>query len=69
MRRHTLKEFMEHYNPGKIQLVFGQHLINIDTYAEGSAVIIRCFKDRKFELVSVTEYDSFVKEKFMILKY
>jgi len=39
--RHTLKEFMKTYDADKIQLVFGQHLINIDTSVEGSAALVR----------------------------
>lgn len=48
----TLKEFLKTYDAEKIQLVFGQHLINIDTTVAGSAALIRALNaDQKYKFI------------------
>lgn len=46
--RYTLKEFIEHYNPKYIQLVCGDHLVNIDTMMKGSFFLIKAFEKSIF---------------------
>lgn len=62
MERHTLKDFIGIYEPKYIQLMFGWHLINIDTMAKGSYAIIRRFKNDTFEYVSCNK-------DLLVLKY
>lgn len=45
---HTLKEYIDTYNPEYIQLIIGEHLININTFAEGSLLVIRAFESERF---------------------
>lgn len=64
MTRRTLKEYDKMYNPTKIQLLIGQHLINIDYNLEGSHALYKAFKDMKFDL---RYYDS--RSDFLLLVY
>ena len=50
--RHTLKDFMKHYNPETIQLLYGGHIVNIATYCKGSAALVRTFSNEKYYFVS-----------------
>lgn len=52
--KHTLKEFIERYNPNYIQIVIGGHLISIDTNVEGSYFIIKHFIDTTFILSTIS---------------
>lgn len=47
MERHTLNEFMKHYNPESIQLLYGDHIVNIATDCKGSAALVRTFGNEK----------------------
>lgn len=46
--RHTLKEYMKTYQPDTIQLLYGEHLVNINTACGGSYALIRTFENEKF---------------------
>ena len=49
MIRHTLNEFMKQYNPSNIQLIFGNHIVNIQTDVKGSAALVKYFGEAKFD--------------------
>lgn len=59
--RHTLQEFMNHYNPEHIQLVFGVHLVNIETAFEGSGALVRALNDTKFDFVVYDKEHSYLR--------
>lgn len=62
---HTLNEFMHAYLEAEnIQLVFGDHLVNICSKSRGSYAIIRAFKDFTFTFTSYNE-----QTKFLVLMY
>lgn len=48
MNRPTLREFMEYCNPTTIQLLYGEHIVNIDTRCKGSHSLIKAFEDTKY---------------------
>lgn len=56
MELHTLKEFMEMYNPKTIQLLYGNHLINIETDCIGSIALIWIFINEKYFFKSFNNY-------------
>ena len=53
--RHTLKKFLEYYEPNRIQLVIADHSVIIDTELEGSMFLIRAFEDKKFYFVNCND--------------
>lgn len=61
MVRHTLKEFMEHYKADNIQLVFGYHIVNIQSALEGSLALVRHFEKTKFDFGVYNEKDSYLR--------
>ena len=52
MERHTLNEFMKHYNPEYIQLLYGVHIINISINCKGSGALVRTFGNEKYYFIS-----------------
>lgn len=67
--RRSLKDWMKNYYPEaeKIQLVYGQHLINIDTTVEGSAGVIRSIsKDALFEFIQYEPEFKYLRLVFVI---
>lgn len=50
--KHTLKDFIKHYNPETIQLLYGGHIVNIATYCKGSYALVRIFSYEKYYFVS-----------------
>mgnify|MGYP003332885474 CR=1 FL=1 len=55
MKHHSLKEYIEFYNPTTIQLICGNHIINIHLECSGSAFIVRAFEKDYFYLERFTE--------------
>lgn len=61
----TLKDFMETYDAEKVQLVFGQHLINIDTTVQGSTALIRALNaDKKYTLIQYEPEFKYIRLKY-----
>ena len=60
--RHTLKEFMAIFEPITIQLIYGEHIVNIATQCKGSWALIRIFGNEKYYIKSV-------KSNNLILEY
>ena len=52
VNKHTLKDFMKHYEPETIQLLYGGHIVNIATNCKGSASLVRTFDYEKYYFVS-----------------
>lgn len=50
--KHTLREFLKHYNPKKVQILIAEHSVVIDTELEGSLFMIRVFDNEKYYFVS-----------------
>lgn len=50
--RHTFKEFITHYEPITIQLIFAEHIVNIDTRIEGSFALVKAFDNFKFDFIN-----------------
>ena len=59
--KHTLKDFENYYLPRFIQIIVGEHIINIDTKVKGSAFIIKHFYNETFTFISF-------ENNFLILK-
>lgn len=55
MKHHTLKEYIEYYQPTTMQLICGEHIVNIHLECKGSAFIIRAFENEYFYLERFTE--------------
>ena len=60
--RYTLKEFMAMFNPETIQLLHGEHMVNIATQCKGSWKLIRIFSNEKY-------YFKSFKSNNLILEY
>ena len=72
MKRHTLKEFMKHYNPKYIQLFYGVHIINISTNCKGSGALVRTFENEQYYFVSFENNNlilDYVGKKEVITKW
>lgn len=61
MARYTLNEFMKHYNPSNIQLIFGEHIVNIQINAKGSAALVKHFGETKFDFDLYNEDASYLR--------
>ena len=46
--RYTLKQFMAMFRPLTIQLIYGEHIVNIATQCKGSWALIRTFYNEKY---------------------
>ena len=53
--RHTLKDYMKTYKPDTIQLLYGEHLVSIDTARRGSYTLLRTFENEKFYFKSCND--------------
>jgi hypothetical protein len=53
--RHTLKEYYNTYNPNIIQIVYGEHIVNIDTRVSGSYALMRTFENIKYYFKSCND--------------
>ena len=49
---YTLNEFINHYNPEYIQLLYGVHIINIARKCKGSYPLVRTFEKEKYQFRS-----------------
>ena len=58
--RHTLIEYLNMLGPTTIQIIAGEHLINIDTNCEGSYFIIKHFENEKFTLKDYRKFDKHI---------
>lgn len=56
----TLREYLSEYNPVNIQLIIGEHLVNISTNVKGSHCIIKAFCDEEFTFQYYDEKKSFL---------
>lgn len=50
--RHTLRDYMKHYNVKYVTLIFADHVIDIDFDKNGSLAIVRAFGGFNFEFIS-----------------
>jgi len=57
----TLNEFIKHYNPTNIQLIFGDHIVNIDRRCKGSAALIKYLGEIKFDFDLHDEGTSYLR--------
>ena len=48
MKKHTLFDYLQAYDVNTIQLLYGEHIINIDTRCKGSAAIVRALNNEKY---------------------
>ena len=60
MTKKTLREYLSEYNPVNIQLIIGEHLVNISTNVKGSYCIIKAFRNEKFTFQYYDEKKSFL---------
>lgn len=60
INKKTLREYLNEYNAVNIQLVIGEHIINIATDVKGSYFIIKAFRDEKFTFQYYDEKNSFL---------
>lgn len=62
--RHTFRKFLNTYDADTIQLIYGEHIVNIDERVDGSLHLMCVFLDREFDFVSYDE-----NTNHLILKY
>lgn len=64
INKNTFNAILNYFNPRYIQLVYGDHLISIDTEGNGSFALIRTFKYTIF-----SEYEYNKETDLLICKY
>lgn len=60
INKHTLMEYLNVYNANNIQLVIGEHIVDISTNVKGSYTIIKAFRNEKFTFQYYDEKRSFL---------
>ena len=60
INKHTLMEYLNAYNANNIQLVIGEHIVDISTNVKGSYTIIKAFRNEKFTFQYYDEKRSFL---------
>lgn len=60
INKHTLREYLNEYNAVNIQLVIGEHIINIATDVKGSYFILKAFLNERFTFRYYDEKNSFL---------
>ena len=52
---------MNHYSPSNIQLIFGDHIVNIQTNVKGSGALVRYLRETKFDFDLYDEGTSYLR--------